>query len=297
MKKSLLLLIMISILLFSCREQKQIQVPTLSPSPTPIPGPTTTSTPTRTPPPTFPATTTFTPLPPYQTKKIVVEYNMRGDHSVYDSFFEDYPSWSRLVLYEDGQIIIAGKTYKQKILSPGEMEGFLSKLEALGFYSLESNQKHDPTDKLYDYGDRYQKSFDGREYCIMVNAERSRTLCVYEPDMEFVVPRMKNILEFLEGYEPAEMTSYEPDRLLLWVQPGRNSFDENLPQSSTPWPDQLPPLSPSEVLTYVDGESAREIYFLYEDAKAGKVFTQNGKEYTVYFYVVMPHENLTNAYQ
>jgi hypothetical protein len=201
------------------------------------------------------------------------------------------------VLYADGQLIIPGETYKQKILSPIESEQFLYKLEELGFYSLESNQKHDPTDKLYDYGNNYQVSYDGRLYCILVNTDKTKKLCAYEPDLQYLTPKMKNILQYLDEYEPVGMTPYFPDRILLWVQVGRDPYDENLPTTTTPWDESLPSLDTANQIMYVDGDAAKEIYLLFDNTNAGKVFTQNGREYTVYINVVLPHEKVTNAYQ
>jgi hypothetical protein len=249
----------------------------------------------------IPATPTITPLPFYPTKQVIFDYNVIGDHSVYDGFFDPnfFRPWSKFVLYADGQIIITGTTYQQKILSPDEIKQFLSRLEAAGFYSLESNQKHDPTDKLYDYGNNYQESSDGLEYCILVNTVKSRNLCVYEPDIQFVVPKMKNILQFLDDYKPAGMTPYYPDRILLWVQPGRDPYNNQLPKDALHWGESFPSLeTPDSKVIYVDGAAAKEIYMLFDRSpNLGKVFSQNDKEYTVYFNVVLPHEQVTNAYQ
>ena len=213
-------------------------------------------------------------------------------------------SYSRLVLYDDGQMIIPseadfGGTYMQKFLSPEEVKRFLSKLGSLGFYSLETDQKHDPTDKLYNYGNNYQESFDGRLYCISVNTDKPRELCVYEPDLQFVIPKMKNILQYLDEYDPGGMTLYYPDRILVWVEAGRDSYDNNLPATAIPWGETLPSLETTrEKIMYVDGDSAKEIYMLFDNnTYGGKLFTQNGKEYTVYIEVILPHEVLTNEYQ
>jgi len=249
----------------------------------------------------IPATPTITPLPFYPTKQVIFDYNVIGDHSVYDGFFDPnfFRPGSRIILYADGQMIITGTTYQQKILSPDEIKQFLSKLEALGFYSLESNQKHDPTDKLYDYGNNYQKSSDGLEYCILVNIIKSRNLCVYEPDIQFVIPKMKNILQFLDDYRPAGMTLYYPDRILLWIQPGRDPYNDQLPKDAIPWNGSFPSLeTPDSKVIYVGGNAVKEIYLLFDrTTNLGKVFSQNGKEYTVYFDVVLPHEKVTNVYQ
>jgi hypothetical protein len=296
MKKLLVISVIFYVVLASCRVYKD--VPTIVPSVTPEPSSTATLTPTKIRPTrTFAPTLTLTPFPAYPNKQVVFEYNMTGGHSVYDFFFAGAPSWSRLVLYSDGQMIIPGKTYTQKMLSPDEVKQFLSRLEALGFYSIESNQQHDTSDKLYNFGNNFEESYDGLSDCIVVNAEKSRELCVYEPAMEYLVPKMKNILRFLDKYEPAGTTPYSPDRLLVWIQSGRDPNNENLPNDAIPWPDNLPSLDIFSSISYVDGETAKEIYSLFEDTNAGKVFTQDGKEYTMYIYVVLPHEKLSNAYQ
>jgi hypothetical protein len=108
---------------------------------------------------------------------------------------------------------------------------------------------------------------------------------------------MKNILQYLDEYEPVGMTPYFPDRILLWVQVGRDPYDENLPTTTTPWDESLPSLDTANQIMYVDGDAAKEIYLLFDNTNAGKVFTQNGREYTVYINVVLPHEKVTNAYQ
>jgi hypothetical protein len=209
--------------------------------------------------------------------------------------YDEYPSWSRLVLYSDGQLIITGGIYQQKTLAPSEIEAFLLKLESLGLYSLESNHKHDPTDKLYDYGNNYEESFDGRFYCIAVHAEKAKDLCAYEPDVQFLILKMKSILQYLDEYKPAGTVPYVPDRLLLWVRPGRDPEEENLPPTTIPWSDQFPPLSASNSIMYVDGDLAKEISMLFDSTNKGKVFSQNGDEYTVYFHIVLPHDKVTNA--
>jgi len=113
-------------------------------------------------------------------------------------------------LYDDGRVLIAGdgEIYKQKVLSSAEIKSFLSKLETLGFYSLETNQKDDPTDKLYDFGNNYQEVHDGLWYCISVHAAKSRNLCVRESYIQFLIPKMKSILQYLDEYKPTDMTLY-----------------------------------------------------------------------------------------
>jgi hypothetical protein len=203
-------------------------------------------------------------------------------------------------------MIIAGEaeTYQQKVLSSYEIKQFLYKLEALGFYSLESDQKYDPTDKLYDFGNNYQKIADGLWYCILVNADRSRNFCVREPYLQFLIPKMKAILQYLDEYEPAGMTPYYPDRILLDIQvadPG--NFTQ--PPTPIPWDEHLPALDTLNLvgnvytlnqIRYYVGDMAKEIYLFFEGTVFSDVFSQNGMEFIVYVVVVFPHEKIINPY-
>jgi hypothetical protein len=306
---------MVCIVLTACGGQKNI--PTVFPSITPKSNLTSTVTLTATPvitetpteilPTQLPPTPTFTPFPPYQNKRIIFSYYVIGNHSEYDDFYDQGSIVTKIVLYDDGQMIIAGKgeTYKQKVLSSEEINWFLSKLETLGFYSLESNQKRDPIDKLYDYGDNYVESFDGTWDCILTEANKSRNLCVYESDVQFLIPKMKAILKYLDEYKPAGMTPYYPDRIFLVIRIVDPYRDTSLPTAII-WNEKFPSLETSNPKRYVDdttaimyvhGDIAKKIYLFFGDTNASKVFSQNGKEYIVYFAIVLPHEKIINAYQ
>ncbi|MBI5297800.1 MAG: hypothetical protein HY869_20165 [Chloroflexi bacterium] len=250
-----------------------------------------------------PPTPTFTPFPTYHTKKVIFEYYTAGHHSLFDVFYSEPPVIPNIILYDDGQMIVNGE---QKVLSANEIKNFLSRLDALGFFSIESNQKHDPTDKLYDFGKNYQKSFDGPMYCILVNVNQSRHLCVYEPNMQFVIPKMQRILEYLDEYKPTGLTPYYPDRILLSIESFSPNSDE-APAIVTPWDKRFPSLvypAPRKyiyytpvLIMYIEGDMAKEIYIFMANSHSGDVFIQDGKKYRVQLAIVWPHETVVNAYQ
>ncbi len=235
------------------------------------------------------ATPTITPLPPYPLKQVLVNYTAIGFHTPYDLYFTDY-AWPYFVIYTDGQIIIPGNPYQQKILSKDEINRFLAQLERLGFYSIDE-------DHLYNFGNQEPpKISDGTSYCVLVTGNGEHNLCAYEPYESFLVPKMKNILQFLNDYQPKEMSPYYPDRILLWVQAGRNPYATDLPKNAIPWAESSLSLEISDQkVIYVDGETAKKLYVLYSDKSY--VFTQNGKEYTVDIQIVLPHQEITNRYQ
>src|SRR6185295_15091565 len=136
-----------------------------------------------------------------------------GNHSSFDIVLRSAIQ-SRIVLYSDGQLIISGKTYRQKQLSSEEINQLFSQLEVMGFYSLETNQQHDPTDLLYDFKGQYEKTYDGLYVCV-VDSIKDRKICARDHLREFLILPMKDMLQFLDNYEPKSMSLYQPDRLLL----------------------------------------------------------------------------------
>lgn len=309
---------MLCFVVAACSGQRNI--PTVFPSSTPLgrstatstitPTSTIVSTPTRIQPTALPPDTTFTPFPLYHNKAVVFDYYVIGNHAEWDIFF-DPPSGNivtRLVLYDDGQMLIAGagETYKQKVSSSDEIKSFLSKLETLGFYSLESNQEHDPTDELYNFEGKYDEVgvLDGLRDCILVDADRSRKLCVHDSYLRFLIPEMKTILQYLEEYEPAGMTPYYPDRIFLTIQSDIDASIEN--PSAILWDEGFPSLendprrytwSTSTQVIYINGDMAKEIYLFFEGSDGWKVVSQNGKEYIVSIRVLLPHEKVKNPSQ
>lgn len=303
MKKFFLLSVIFFMFFTAC--SWQVNTVTIPPSDTTIVSFTTTATssPTKTLQPTLTSSPTTTPLPAYNIKQVIFEYREAGGHTEFFVFFDHYRPYTKIVMYDDGQMIIPGAIYKQKTLSPNEIKQFFSNLEAMGFYSLESNQAHDPTDKLYNFGNNYVEVYDDIVYCIIVNTEKSRQLCVHDAGIPYLIPKMKKILEYMNNYEPAEATTYYPDRILLYIQAGRPDYlPYKLPTYAIPWGAHLPSLEipPSSTFNdkkiFVEGNAAKEIYLMFDSTNEGKVFMQNDKEYTVYIDIVLPHEKVVSPY-
>jgi hypothetical protein len=284
----LALLISICVFLTSCSSQETqlIKIPsstTKSESPKVSPPSTAPPTPiaslflTQTPPPTF---------PPYPPKQIILNYSFSGNHDAFDMVLGG-SGHSKIVLYSDGQIIILGETYRQKQLSSDEVNWLLSQLEIMGFYTIETNQKHDTTDQLYDFKGQYERTDDGIYICVAVYGTKERKICTREHLNDFLIPPMKKILRFLDSYEPENMSLYQPDRLLLEIENGRLGFvDKNIKPIS--WSDKFPTLeTESWKILYVQGEMANNIF-----ASFGYfgIANDNGSEYTVYTRTLLPHE-------
>ena len=99
-------------------------------------------------------------------------------------------------------MIIPGETYQQKFLSQAEIKQILTQLESKDLYTIETNQHHDLTDKLYNFGNHYEQISDGLYYCIVVrNVKHERTLCAHDPQRKYLIPEMQSLLEFLDQYQ------------------------------------------------------------------------------------------------
>ena len=308
--------VVVCIILTACSGQRDM--PTVFPSLTPEPSSTATTieistltlTPTRIQPTEPPPTSTFTPFPPYPNKKVIFEYFtsgnfIAGDDEYFQMFYADYYFSPILILYDDGLMFTYGK---QKILSADEMKKFFAKLDTLDFFSIESNQKHDEEDKLYNFGNHYEEAFDGLKYCILVNTDKSKELCAYEPYMQFLIPEMKNILKYFDEYKPSGLTPYYPDRILLSTRLA-NPDSDDMSANVTPWDERFPSLEfslrrtrnyaydiPVSIM-YIQGDMAKEIYLFVENSHSHDVFIQNGKKYVVHIDIVLPHETVINDYQ
>ncbi len=269
--------------------------PTVTATVTPIPATVIKPQPTHTATITLNPTVSPTPKPPfpsYTTKAVVLDYNSGGSHTLFD-LVRDY-SYSNLVLYSDGQMIVPGKTYLQKKLSEKEINQLLTQLDKLGFFRIESNQQHDETDHLYNFGSNYSRIYDSLWDCVVVKGERPRNLCAYEIFSDYLIPEMKNTLKFLDDYPTDGMTPYIPDRIVLWVDQGRSSQYTNLPATTIPWPDSLPSLEKANYnYLYAGGDTAKAVYSFLEKNGWILVCSENGQEYTVTAEIILPHEELT----
>ena len=239
---------------------------------------------------------TVTLIPPYPTKQVLINYTVHGFNTPTDLFYSDF-KWSQLVIYSDGQVIIPGTPYKQKTLSKDEINQILWELEALGFYAIKSNQKHDLSDKLYKFENQYQKIHDGLWYCLSINSDKPRELCAYEPFKEFLILEMNNILKSLDNYQPEDVNTYYPDRVLLRVQAGKNPYDKDLPEKTILWTESSLSLETiNEKILYAEGKLANKLFTQLGNG-SGVVFIQDGIVYTVYLEIILPHNEITNIYE
>jgi len=252
-------------------------------------------------------TPTYTPtpwiiIPSYQTKQVILKYTRHGGAlGSPDYLFGVLLGYGRetisLVLYSDGQIIIEKylSPILSKTLSQDEINNLLLQLDKKGFYSVETNQKHDVTDHLYNFGDQYQEGPPGVYSCLSVNSTSSRKVCIYEPYRKFLISPMKELFQFIDDYTPSNMTLYQPDRILLFVSKGQGLYNSFISEPATGalWPSDFPPLeTQKEKYIYIEGEKAIKVFSFVNRSFSPRVFSENGQDYSVFITVVFPHESL-----
>jgi hypothetical protein len=285
------ILILLTAMVVGCQnavfETPTIILPTLPQFPTSTLTPNLTMTPFAS---LTPSATPYPTFPPYPTKQIVFSYSTSGNHSSFDVVL-GVSNRSSVVLYSDGQLIISGKPYHQKQLSSEEVNQLFSQLEVMGFYTLETNQQHDSTDLLYDFKGQYEETYDGLYICVL-DSVKDRKICVRDHLREFLIPSMKNILQFLDSYEPKNMSLYQPDRLLLNIMIRRYELIDN--PEVIPWSVSYPTIETDKwKLLYVEGEMASQIFSLYGSQEDARIVNANGVEYYVIVRPILPHEKLS----
>ncbi|HMR99055.1 MAG TPA: hypothetical protein PKE62_07340 [Anaerolineales bacterium] len=141
---------------------------------------------------------TFTPtlvFSPYTTKQAFLQYGNEGGFGDFNDIL-GRTSDERLVLYSDGHLIISKEDqFFEKTLTQSEMEQLLFQINKRGLYTLETNQNHDQTDKLYDFGNQYQRVYDGPIYYLSVSGDQPRTICYYGPYKDFLIPEAKDLFQ------------------------------------------------------------------------------------------------------
>jgi hypothetical protein len=285
---------------------------TASVSPTPTRSPTATSTPrpsaTHLPTATGTATPTSSPtsLP---TKQVLLQMGFvlgDGGGIFYRPFGNINPS---LVVYTDGEIITNGPNdwNLETKLSTTQMCSLLRQVAATGFLKVDGTGQLGPDDPIYHFMATPEISEGGSGHYYQVNGNPAKFVYVYDPYRNDVVAPIKAVERLLNAYRPAGLKPYQPDRLYVLVDSGRDLFDQLQGISSDeqsahptptpaalPWPNNLPPLAdwwnntPQSTILIQDDLLAPVLAL--NLPKHYGVFMDRGQEYTVAVRPLLPGE-------
>ncbi|MHC1782265.1 MAG: hypothetical protein AB9891_05795 [Anaerolineaceae bacterium] len=237
----------------------------------------------------IPTHTSYPTFPAYKTKQVLFEYSIQGDHTDFDFLLNTRKTY--IALFADGQMILSGEPFREKMLSKGEIDWFLAQLDANGFSSIETSRKYNPSDPLYEFDGKYQQVTDGRFICVTRFSKKAKYICGYEPYSEYFILPMKNLLSFLDNFKLEGATVFRPDRILLDVWYPANEWVESTNPRVIVWPDDLPPITGRGIL-YFEGDAASRIFELFDSIDSSKIVRVKDRDYSVVLRPVLPHEIL-----
>lgn len=304
------LILLTQILLVGCQNlpgSVALETPTryLTTNPSPLNTPVSTSTRTSRPPdPTIQPTATKTVTPTtivYPIKQVLVSYlSGIGNHSFFEIFFNYTENKPRLLLYSDGLLLLSAQEgyLWQKVLTKDEIDHLIRKLEGFRISEIQVDPYSSIEDNpLYNFqsGD-YQEVFDGTYTQIMVNGEDPFLINISEFHIDYITEPVKQILNYLNNYSPTGLVPYESDRLLLYIMNDQDRM-ESTDDAPIPWPENVTPLinQSRDYYLYFTGEEATEIYRLASSNK-GHIFSQDGIEYFVLLYPILPERCRMQTY-
>jgi hypothetical protein len=198
-----------------------------------------------------------------------------------------------LVIYTDGTMIASrfgDSKIRTKVLNTKEVCSFINRLDDLGFNELEDSRSTEETNPLYDFGSKYQAVDEGRFATLTVNLTSPKSVSFFEPYQKFLARPMRKVMEFVETYNPGGFKTYQPDRLILFVQKGRAADVEKTVRTRE-WVLETPVLQElaNVPYTFLEGEQAMNVYVLL--TKYGTpIYLENDIEYTVTMRLLFPHE-------
>ena len=237
----------------------------------------------------IPTTTPFATVTPdirlEPIKQVLVEYGTfgggGGSVKPEDLYLgRDVPS---LVIYTDGQMITnQDNTLLTSQMTPSDLCLLMGKLQSAGFFGADLFTSKVPV-----------QSGDEPTIILQVNGTPSREVFIPKYDLSYISAPIASAFYNLNTLKPREPTFYEPQRLLLWIQPvsaqdasGLKVFD---------WPASLPPISQiwaDHTLQHalLEGSTASEVLRLFSHHLQSLYFNQQGQIYQMIARPLLPHE-------
>jgi len=244
---------------------------------------------------------------PFPTKTVLIQYGIfGGDGGLETDFYlgRDIPVF---VLYTDGQLIRYQNDksgFETAKLTLQEMCYFLTRIEATGFFEIQSDGLEGENSPIYKF-DTPVSFGDGFPHMIVqINGNKPGFMYIEIPYYDNLIKEVKSTIQLIKTYRPQEDTTYVPRHLLLWIEKGRGlALESDIPKE---WPTDLTPLeqlwenripNPNLYETYhtlVEGNTAEQIYKYFGNKLQGGLFIENGIEYYVIVRPLLPHETPDN---
>jgi hypothetical protein len=186
----------------------------------------------------------------------------------------------RFALYDDGQLIqYKSGSIIEAQLTPSEIQDLISRLERTGFREIEETSKAPDGYDIYNLPDDYQYGDGGWGRSIAI---RGRRIHIRDSLWDYIIPSIEDTLKLIETYEPpGGAAPYLPSEIEVFVLPKDSGYlPEELFESATEWPSELPPIDQVWFLDEADTATllSTSLYTSFPDIRA---FRYEGTEYVV----------------
>ena len=228
------------------------------------------------------------------SKKEIFNYFVTGEHSYFEGSYQVIPEneFPKLVIYEDGQMIITGEDVKQKFMTQEEVATFINEIEKFGFSNIQTNGKNDPSDPLYNFGENYDVIYDSPFYCVSIAQALENTICYEDAYYDYLVPQMKEVITYLNNYHPENTSLYIPEKILLYFSRVTDFCDIPKDAPVYEWNSRFPdPEGGDYNQYYISSEMAGEIAKFLDD-KTSVYVNYHEKYYYLIIQYILPHENI-----
>lgn len=244
-----------------------------------------------------------TPFPP---EAIFVQYGIFGGDggNAFDYYYgRGTPS---LIVYTNGLAIeriynYSAYRFQTTQLSEAEMCDLQRGIAGpeLPDYSSYSwvNRDH----PLYKFDDSAFFPDGGPVDIYQLNGDPSRYLGIEVEHYKYVIPEVKEIIEFVESYTLSNTRLYLSNTTLLWIEEGSESANESTQLGE--WPESLPSLESFYVASVdstwlfgsshviLEGSLAQEIAKLFDNEMKSMFFREKGRLFTTIHRPLLPHES------
>jgi hypothetical protein len=275
-----------------------LAAPSVTPRPTASPRPSVTRTPS-------PVPSSPTPSPTsIATKQVLLQLARDppdGGGYLPISFGRAAPS---RVLYIDGEFITVGNdgSYLETILSAPQMCALLRQVASTGFFQVDGTGALQEEDPIYRFQATPEAILGAGSWAIQINGNPAKIVSIYDPYEDFVTGPIRATLQLLKNYLPAGLKPYQPNRLMVWIDVGRQMYDgasdrfDGTPRATLAaraWPSDLPRLADwwsgvSLNQIFLQGDLAERVFDLHGTDSYG-LFTDRGQEYSLFIETVLPH--------
>ena len=207
------------------------------------------------------------------------------------------------VLYLDGTLLVRGARlgkpnwYMQKKLEPYQMCAIINRLKGEGFFKFSGDGSLGSLDPIYTFKKAVVFDPSTPNYTLQINGDPSKLVTIQAAHTTELVWAIRQSFLFFRNERPGGMQPYHPDRLLLWVEPGRGAAPQGLDVQS--WPHDLPGLATLSGGSdgrgiVLKGGAVETIMALFDQHPGGLLFSQFGNRYYVAARPLLPHETPEN---